>query len=187
LLALQELFGKGKRLRYLCQDESRVGLKTEPRRVVTTRGVQPVVRVAWKRQSFWLYGVVEPLSGWHFCLEYPKLSAQHFQEFLDALSSQLGEDIALLQIDQAAAHLSYNLKWPENIIPLCQPAHSPQLNPIERFWLFVKSYIKGQVFNTLDELRDRLDDVLSNLTSERVISLTSYDFILEALFYAASM
>jgi transposase len=60
----------------------------------------------------------------------------------------LGDDIALLQIDQAAAHLSYNLKWPENIIPICQPAYCPQLNPIERFWLFVKSYIKGQVFNT---------------------------------------
>lgn len=127
------------------------------------------------------------MSGWHFCLEYPKLCTQHFQEFLDAVSSQLGDDIALLQVDQAAAHLSYNLKWAENIIPICQPPYSPQLNPIERFWLFVKSYIKGQVFNTLDELRDRLHEVTSNLTRERVISLTSYDFILEALFYAASM
>ena len=107
---LQKIFGQGKRLRYLCQDESRLGLKTELRRVVTNRGIQPVVRVAWKRKSFWLYGVVEPLSGWHFCLEYPKLSGQHFQEFLDALSSQLADDIAILQIDQAAAHLTSALK-----------------------------------------------------------------------------
>ncbi|MDH6100780.1 IS630 family transposase [Anabaenopsis sp. FSS-46] len=164
-----------------------MGLKTEPRRVLTNPGVQPVVRVSWKRESFWLYGVVEPLSGWHFCLEYPKLCGEHFQQFLDALSSQLAEDIALLQIDQAAAHLTSQLKWPENIIPLCQPAHCPQLNPIERFWLFLKSQIKGQVFNTLDELRARLNELLSQITSERVISLTSYDFILEALFYAASM
>ena len=91
--------------------------------------------------------------------------------------------------------MTSQLKWPENIIPLCQPAHCPQLNPIERFWLFLKSQIKGQVFNTLDELRDseallqadRLNELLSQITSERVISLTSYDFILEALFYAASM
>ncbi|MEH2005262.1 hypothetical protein [Nostoc sp.] len=27
---------------------------------MTNRGIQPVVRVAWKRKSFWLYGVVEP-------------------------------------------------------------------------------------------------------------------------------
>ncbi len=82
---------------------------------------------------------------------------------------------------------AYELKWPENIIPICQPAHCPQLNPIERFWLFLKSQIKGQVFNTLEELRDRLNHLLSTITSERVISLTSYDLILEALFYAASI
>ncbi|WP_442939766.1 transposase [Nostoc sp.] len=77
---------------------------------------------------------------------------------------------------------------------MCQPPYSPQLNPIERFWLFVKSYIKPQVFNTLDKLRvgaacrsHRLHEVTSNLTRERVISLTFYDFILEALFYAASI
>ncbi|WP_292826592.1 transposase [uncultured Nostoc sp.] len=87
----------------MCQDESGVGLKTQTKPVVRTCGVQPVVRVAWKRQSFWLYGIVEPMSGWHFCLEYPKLCAQHFQEFLDAVSSQLEKDIALLQIHQAAA------------------------------------------------------------------------------------
>jgi hypothetical protein len=86
-LALQKLFGKGKRLRYLCQDESRMGLKTEPRRVVTTRGVQPIVHVGWKRQNFWIYGVVEPLTGWQFCQEYPQLNSKHFQEFLDAVRS----------------------------------------------------------------------------------------------------
>ncbi|OKH53053.1 hypothetical protein NIES2130_31115 [Scytonema sp. HK-05] len=174
-------------MRYLFQDESRMGLKTEPRRIVTTRGVQPMVRVAWKRQSFWLYGVVEPMTGWHFCLEYPKLSAQHFQEFLDTVSSQLGDDIALLQIDQAAAHLSYNLKWPENIIPICQPAYCPQLNPIERLCRLLNLTLRVRYSTHVLELRDRLHEVLSNLTSERVISLTSYDYILEALFYAASM
>ncbi|MEH2085091.1 MAG: hypothetical protein V7K89_35505, partial [Nostoc sp.] len=64
---------------------------------------------------------------------------------------------------------------------------TPQLNPIERFWLFLKSQIKGQVFNTLEELRDCLNELFSTIISERVISLTSYDFLLEALFYAASM
>jgi hypothetical protein len=39
----------------------------------------------------------------------------------------------------------------------------------------------------VEELRDRLNELFSTITSERVIFLTSYDFILEALFYAASM
>ena len=30
--------------------------------------------------------------------------------------------------------LALALSWPENLIPIFQPAHSPQLNPIERLW-----------------------------------------------------
>ena len=63
MIIWQKLFGQGNRLPYLCQDETRLGLKTRPRRVLTSPGVQPFVRVSWKRESFWLYGVVEPLSG----------------------------------------------------------------------------------------------------------------------------
>ncbi|MHC5932942.1 hypothetical protein [Nostoc sp.] len=69
----QKLFGKGKRLRYLCQDQTRLGLKTETGKLITAFGVKPVAPVLWKRDNFWLYGVVEPLSGWHFCKEYTHL------------------------------------------------------------------------------------------------------------------
>ncbi|WP_448267841.1 transposase [Nostoc sp. DSM 114159] len=37
------------------------------------------------------------------------------------------------------------LSWPENLIPIFQPAHSPQLNPIERLWQFIKRQFKGKV------------------------------------------
>ncbi|XGV94809.1 MAG: IS630 family transposase [Leptolyngbya sp. BL-A-14] len=63
LLALQKLFGQGKRLRYVCQDEMRLGLKTETGRVITAYDVKPNLPVEWKRDNFWVYGVVEPLSG----------------------------------------------------------------------------------------------------------------------------
>jgi predicted secreted protein len=98
LLTLQNLLGKGKRLRYLCQDETRIGLKTETGRVITAGGVKPIVSVQWPRQAFWLYGVVEPFAGWHFCQEYAHLNSETFQKFLDALSQELGEDMALIQM-----------------------------------------------------------------------------------------
>jgi DDE superfamily endonuclease len=72
------------------------------------------------------------LTGEHFLHEYPKLNGDYFQQFLDWLSQQLGEDYAILQIDQASAHMSSAIRWPENVIPLVQPPHSPELNPIER-------------------------------------------------------
>ena len=149
-------------------------------------GVKPIALVLWKRDNFWLYGVVEPVSGWHFCQEYDHLNTQRFQQFIDALSDQLGDDIALIQLDQAGAHVTSALRWPDNLIPVCQPAHSPELNPIERVWQFIKQQLKGEVFLTLGELRERLNLVLQEITPEQICSLSSYNFILEALFYAAS-
>lgn len=100
-MLLQNLFGQGKRLRYLCQDETRVGLKSETGRVITRRGIKPVATVQWQRDNYWIYGVVEPLSGWHFTAEYERLDSEQFQAFLDALSMQVGKDVALIQLDQA--------------------------------------------------------------------------------------
>ena len=185
-MTYQRLFGTGQRLRYLCQDETRLGLKTETGKVIMAFGVKPIAPVLWKRDNFWLYGVVEPVSGWHFCQEYDHLNTQRFQQFIDALSDQLGDDIALIQLDQAGAHVTSALRWPDNLIPVCQPAHSPELNPIERVWQFIKQQLKGEVFLTLGELRERLNLVLQQITPEQICSLSAYNFILEALFYAAS-
>lgn len=173
-------------MRYLCQDETRLGLKSETGKVITAFGLKPVVQVQWQRDNFWLYGVVEPLSGWHFTQEYSHFNTEHFQQFIDALSEQLGDEIAVIQLDQAGAHMTSTLRWAENLIPICQPAHSPELNPIERVWQFIKAQLKGERFATLEQLRERLAQVLEQITPERIISLSSYDFILEALFCATS-
>jgi hypothetical protein len=77
-MQLQAVLGI-EQLRYLAQDETRIGRKTETTRVVTARGVKPTVKVAWPREAFWLHGVVEPLSGWHFEQEYSKLNGENFQ------------------------------------------------------------------------------------------------------------
>lgn len=186
MLAHQQLFAKGRRLRYLAEDETRVGLKSETGKVITACGIKPVAQVSWGRDNFWLYGVVEPLSGWQWMHEYPRLDSQNFQQFLDAVSEQLGEDIAVMQLDKAGAHVSTAVRWPENLIPIAQPAHSPELNPIERVWQYLKAQLKGENFATIEVLRERIQQELEQITPERIISLSSYDFLLEALFCAAS-
>jgi DDE superfamily endonuclease len=178
--------GQGHQLRYFCQDESRLGLKTTTGRVITAPGVKPVVSVQWERENFWIYGAVEPLTGELFTQEYAQLNSHYFQQFLDAFSGYLGEDYALVQLDSSGAHLTNKLCWPENIIPLLQPAYSPELNPIERLWQAIKSHLKGNSISSLNNLRSRLAQVMEKMTKEQISSLTAYDFILEALFYAAS-
>ena len=64
---------------------------------------------------------------------------------------------------------------------LLQPPYSPDVNPIERVWQHIKDQLSWLNFKTLDELRQRVDEILHSLTPEHVASLTSYDFILSAL------
>lgn len=71
----------------------------------------------------WLYRVVEPLAGWHFYQEYDHLNSETFQKFLDVVPIELGDDMALIQMDRASAHQALALCWTENIIPIFQPSH----------------------------------------------------------------
>lgn len=115
---------------------------------------------------------------------------------MDWLSQQLGDDYAILQIDQAPARTSSAIRWQEFIIPLLQPPHSPELNPIERLWELLKNPLKNELFSSLQNLRDALSnhrrwypiqELFNQLTCKQVMSVSSYyNFILEALFYAAS-
>ncbi len=172
-------------MRYLAQDETRIGRKTETKRVVTGIGVKPKVKVQWPRVAFWLYGVVEPLTGWQWTQEYSKLNSANFQAFLNDLCAQLGTTVAVMQMDRAPAHRAQAIEWQEFIIPIFQPPHSPELNPIERFWQFIKGLWKGENFASLDVLRQRVSQELKRLSAEQVQSLTSFDFILDALLQAA--
>jgi hypothetical protein len=183
---LKQLLAQNKCVRYLCQDETRVGLKTLTGKVITASGVKPTVEVKWPRENFWIYGAIEPLTGDHFLHEHPKLDGECFQQFLDWLSVQLDSDYAILQLDRAPAHTSSKICWSENIIPLFQPASAPELNRIERLWQFLKKPLKNQLFSSLQALHERIQEIFDQLTFEQVISISSYNFILEALFYAAS-
>ncbi|PSN20747.1 hypothetical protein C7271_00700 [filamentous cyanobacterium CCP5] len=40
------------------------------------------------------------------------------------------------------------------MIPVFQPAYSPELNPAEHFWQHVKSPLKGRCFQSLKHLRE---------------------------------
>jgi len=76
-------------------------LKTLTGKVITASGVKPTIPVKWERGNLWIYGAIEPLTGKHYQKEFPKLNGEYFQEFLDWLSQQIGEDYAILQVDKS--------------------------------------------------------------------------------------
>ncbi len=89
--------------------------------------------------------------------------------------------IHIIQLDNGRLHTGLTLEIPENVILLFQPPYSPQVNPIERLWKEIKKKLKWELFENLDSLRNRLSQVLQELTPQAIKSVTGWDFILDAL------
>ncbi|MEG4938610.1 transposase [Microcoleus sp. F4-D5] len=102
-------------------------------------------------------------------------------KFLELFASEYPEDLHLIQVMDEGFHNSLNLSIPENVILLFQPAYSPEVNPIERLWGYVKEELKWLRFDQIEELRAAVQKELNKLTLEVIASLTRWEFILEAL------
>ena len=87
----------------------------------------------------------------------------------------------IIQLDNAPFHTAQYLEIPSNIIRLFQPPYSPELNPIERLWEYIKYYLRSSLFINLDELKTQVANTLNSLSQEIIRSLAGWDYILDAL------
>lgn len=158
-----------------------MGLHTIKRRKLTGKGIKPKGVSQWDFLYLWLYGLVEPTTGESFFYEFTHLDTVCFEKFLELFAQAYPEALHLIQIDNAGFHNSFNLNVPENVILLFQPPYSPEVNPIERLWEYLKEQLKWQTFENLEDLRDVVQKSLSQLSNEIIVSLTGWQFILEAL------
>ena len=85
--------GLSGRVRFFCEDETRIGLKTIGGKKITARGVKPVGKVQWKFQATYLYGIVEPKTGEHFFYEFTHLNSQCFEIFLQLVSEKFANSM----------------------------------------------------------------------------------------------
>ena len=158
-----------------------MGLHTIKRRKITGKGIKPKGIVQWDFVYLWMYGLVEPLTGESFFYEFSHLDTICFEKFLELFAKKYPKDLHIIQLDNGGFHSSLNLNIPENVILLFQPAYSPEVNPIERLWKYIKEQLKWQTFDNLEELREAVEKSLGKLSKEIVASLTGWKFILDAL------
>lgn len=155
-------------------------------RVITLKGVKPIGKVKWVRQAFYIYGLFESETGESFYYEFSHVATDCFQVFLDGFAQAYPEDLHVIQLDQGSFHSGQDLIIPANVILLFQPAHSPELNPAERVWEYIRSQLRWFQADTLAELRKKLDEIYAKLTNELIASLTGWRRILNALNLARS-
>jgi transposase len=158
------------------QDESRFGLLTVPRRILTIKGIKPLMSYQHKFKNFYLFGAFSPITGTHFTLELPKCNSDCFQLYLDEFSQQHPEEFKIVFLDNGAFHKAKELDIPPNIALLFIPPYSPELNPAEKMWRYFKDRIANEIFKTLDDLSSSLSQLIIDLKIETIKSITAYDY-----------
>jgi transposase len=159
-------------------------MKTITRKVITAKGVKPIGRVQWQRQAYYLYGVVEPVSGDSFFYEFSHLDSLCFEYFLKFMSQEFPDSINIVHLDGAGAHAAKSLRIPDNIVLLFQPPHCPQLNPIERFWQHLKQFFAWHNYERLEQLQIEVSEVLFSFSKNVISSLCGWEYITNALYVA---
>lgn len=121
------------------------------------------------------------MTGTLFLQEYPRVNADHFQQFLEDFSQCYPQDFHVIQVDNARFHRSNDLVMPDNVMLLYQPPYSPQVNPSERLWQWSKEEISNTIFSNLEALKSTLNDLFLSKPKEFFASLTHRQFIADAL------
>jgi hypothetical protein len=82
---------------------------------------------------------------------------------------------SIVVVDNSRTHHAKKLQIPENVRLLFLSAYSPELNPLERWWLDVKDQLAWWR-GTLDELQTKVSECLSRYTPATITSLTSFAY-----------
>lgn len=90
------------------------------------------------------------------------------QRHLEEISSQVAPGAhAVIILDQAGWHGSGKLEIPPNITLLHLPPRSPELNPVENIWQFLRdNWLSNEIFKSYDQILDRSCEAWNKLVQQ---------------------
>ena len=146
----------GKRLSVWFQDEARVGQQGTTTRLWAPRGTRPRALKQQGFESAYVFGSVCPATGIAEAIVMPQANTEAMTHHLALLSSRLQSDEhAVLVCDRAAWHRSQSLQVPHNITLFLLPPYSPELNPVEQVWQWLRQHFwANRVFTDYEDIME---------------------------------
>ena len=159
-------------------DEGRFGLRATVMRVWAEKGKRLEVKVKQGYESFYCYSAVSPVSGEKFSLFLPEVNTEMMNLYLEKLSKEYFDSNLLVIMDRAGWHRSNDLIIPKNVKITFLPPYSPELNPVEKLWQWLrKEFIHNNLFSTLEKLMDKLSMGYRKLTNTDLLRLCHYNYL----------
>ena len=141
--------------------------------IITAKGVRPKVKYQHKFATTYLYGSYSPIDGDAFVFEIEGVNTDIFEAYLQQFSMHRPDQTKIVVIDNAGFHSTKNIEVPSNIILLRIPPYSPELNPCEQVWAWIKSKYKNRIFKDIDQLKNWLHSTVKSMKPETIKSIVS--------------
>lgn len=142
--------------------------------------MRPITTVLPGYENFYIYSAVAPLSGETFSLFLPWVNTEMMNIFLEQLSLEIKSQNCFIIMDQAGWHKSADLEVPSNIKIIYLPPYSPEINPVERLWQWLKRHcLRNRFYNNLDEVMDATQCLLSTASPSFLKSLCHCNYLLQ--------
>ena len=146
------------------------------------KGVRPVAKVRHGYKNFYVYSAVCPGTGENVTLFLPWASTEMMNIFLKEMERRLKGRQCLLILDGAGWHRSKGLAVPPNIELVFLPPYSPELNPVERLWQWLKRHsLRNRFYKALKEAEDAVQECLRSATPEFFKSLCRCNYLLQSI------
>ena len=162
------------------QDEARIGQKNGLVRQWARRGTRPRQPADQRYQSAYLFGAICPARGVGAALAMPFANTQAMQAHLDEIGRTVARGAhAVLLLDRAGWHTTEKLTIPNNLTMILLPSRSPELNPVENIWQFLRAnWLSNRVFQTYDEIIAAACEAWNKLTAlpETITSIGMRDW-----------
>ena len=142
------------------------------------RAKRPEAPVDPGYQNFYVYSAVSPKSGDAFSLFLPWVNTDAMNVYLEHLAAAHPDKKILMIWDGAGWHGSKCLRIPATIRCEPLPPYSPELNPVERLWQWLRRHVtRNRVFDSEEALMDSLAATLRGLDSGFLTSLCACGYL----------
>ena len=131
-----------------------MGQKNGRARIWAKRGTRPRLPADQRYANAYLFGAICPRWGKGAALMLPIANTAAMQMHLDEISCNVAAKAhAVVLMDRAGWHGTDKLKVPKNLTILLLPSRSPELNPVENIWQFMRgNWLSNRIFESHDQI-----------------------------------
>lgn len=142
------------------------------------RGIRPRALVKPAYHNFYLYASVSPHSGESFILFLPWVNTEIMSLYLKQLAATYADQEIILIMDRAGWHQASNLIVPANLTIIFLPPYSPELNPSEKLWQWLRRHVcRNRLFQSEKELMDSLQQTLNQMSPKQLATLCHCSYL----------